>query len=1407
MLKGRKGRFKKGLAMVVAAGIVLNSLQAVYADTYQYQPATYGSAIDTTVAGAQPNATMLQSLTRFGGSGTQKINAIVTSIIPANDGGYLADINSNSTNHDYASFNGVGNNASSSLVKIETDSKGNPTSETVLQRYGSASSIASSDSSYYSLSMTTIVPNANKTGYYFCGTKTGEADPAGADGVDLRPFYSSSTSTTPSSGTDALIGEMDNNGNILWMRNFGGGGTDYFFSASRTNDGGLLAVGITSSTDNDMAEDGAFGTSLLKGTSDLVLVKYDSSHNVQWKKNYNSPNTQVNMARTVSLGNDSFYVYATVTQNNSSPDFSAGDFSTTSNGGLAINGWQTPDMNESETIHCKVTVSASGLTFDSGFQFSSREITKIVPTTDGDYIAISTMPSDPTLYGDGNGGTNGYSAIAKLNSSVDVDYPIWSKYVYGDNAGNIESNSGSGGTQATAPGTITYTNIVQTQSGYIAIGSCYQFLNYAQGTATINMSNGAITSFTDDGSIQDISYLNSGYTGTTPLTQAQISGTGADYTGTYLYGIAATSDGGALVLAQSTASTFHTQTQNVPTEGATLRQLTYAGPSFGLPTKYGTKDVLIAKFSAPTDYDGDGVPNDRDYYPYDSTKSVPDSSLNLLDATKAAVSTVAGTANSDGSATASISEDALNGGYTPSGASAASAYQFSDNVAFSDGSVTANVPVTVIDNYLKSASGTTFALTGGSVSSSTDKTSLYYKSVTNGLETKMGKTFSYVAPFQLSVGAATLQTLGSSIQVQVNLGNTSGIDTSAAKLYTYSVSGVNANTSSQIPVTFGTEASGNTVATFKTNLLDSAADQSVYAFVQPGSTVDADTTGGDIATVSDKSDLAATGNLTFNLADATIVFPASDIQNNSDITGGFSVSASENSGAVSTTQALTDASVKIADAFNLSITPSGSTTSLHTLGGDATVTLNLSAFTLATLKGSGTPVLYYYNTSSNAIEPISGATFDLTAGTVTFQTPHFSTYAVGLKATPVSSVTSPTDSLATAKSLLATSGTLSFTLADATISTDASTIQNDPAIPDSFTLTAASDSASAAAAQNSLTANYTVGGAFTLGISPLSSSNNGAATVTEKLSSDELSVLKGNGTPLLYQYTGGKLTAVSGATFALTNGTVTFPATAQLGTFVTALRATPQTSFTSSSDSITTNKYLLPGADSSNSTANVTFGLADATITLPSGSITGNSAITEDFTFSTGNDSDATASAKKLAASNAKIVDAFDLNLTAAGASESIHDLGASATVVRKLTDAEIAALRNGTATLYYYDPSGALDLINGAQFDLGAKTVTFTTPHFSAYVLAYTVTSGDNGNGGSGDSGSTSSDETPVSSAPVSSTIPSETSSTTSNPDTGYGSDKSGGAAPLPWLPLISALSAIAAACVAFRRRTGKRS
>ena len=85
---------------------------------------------------------------------------------------------------------------------------------------------------------------------------------------------------TGNGNDDAIIVKYDNNGNVVWKRNFGGRDDDSYNSVTAVSDG-IIAVGNT-----DAFGYGDWVGVTGNGSDDAIIVKYDNNGNVVWKKNF-----------------------------------------------------------------------------------------------------------------------------------------------------------------------------------------------------------------------------------------------------------------------------------------------------------------------------------------------------------------------------------------------------------------------------------------------------------------------------------------------------------------------------------------------------------------------------------------------------------------------------------------------------------------------------------------------------------------------------------------------------------------------------------------------------------------------------------------------------------------------------------------------------------------------------------------------------------------------------------------------------------------------------------------------------------------------------------------------------------------------------------------------------------------
>ncbi len=84
---------------------------------------------------------------------------------------------------------------------------------------------------------------------------------------------------TPGQSPDMYMLKVDDRGNVLWSRQFGGAGADQAFAVTQTPDGGYLLAGRSNS----------FGS----GQDDIYLVKTDAEGNFEWDQVYGGDDDEV----------------------------------------------------------------------------------------------------------------------------------------------------------------------------------------------------------------------------------------------------------------------------------------------------------------------------------------------------------------------------------------------------------------------------------------------------------------------------------------------------------------------------------------------------------------------------------------------------------------------------------------------------------------------------------------------------------------------------------------------------------------------------------------------------------------------------------------------------------------------------------------------------------------------------------------------------------------------------------------------------------------------------------------------------------------------------------------------------------------------------------------------------------
>ncbi|MCS6916457.1 MAG: PKD domain-containing protein [Chitinophagales bacterium] len=86
-------------------------------------------------------------------------------------------------------------------------------------------------------------------------------------------------------GSDAWVVRTDNDGNLLWQKNYGGSGDDVFKAVHLLPNGDMIFCGGTSSSDGDVASN--------KGGSDFWIVRTDASGAILWSYTFGGSGDEI----------------------------------------------------------------------------------------------------------------------------------------------------------------------------------------------------------------------------------------------------------------------------------------------------------------------------------------------------------------------------------------------------------------------------------------------------------------------------------------------------------------------------------------------------------------------------------------------------------------------------------------------------------------------------------------------------------------------------------------------------------------------------------------------------------------------------------------------------------------------------------------------------------------------------------------------------------------------------------------------------------------------------------------------------------------------------------------------------------------------------------------------------------
>lgn len=236
----------------------------------------------------------------------------------------------------------------------------------------------------------------------------------------------SSEKNTSGFNQDLWLAKLDQNGSLLTKKCIGGNGDEMGFDMKKTADGKFIIVGCSTSTDADLGSN--------KGGKDIFVAKIDESINVAWKKTYGG--SQRDEARRV-LAQANGEIIVGITSNSSDNDF---QFTPS----------QALPNNFEENIWLMKLNSNGELQNTKVFGGAGRDILNdLIATRDGNLAIAGSTRSNNGDINDRNripSNNNGQYDFLLMKVSNSFNF-IWSKTLGGsaEDEGNglIETNEGT----------------------------------------------------------------------------------------------------------------------------------------------------------------------------------------------------------------------------------------------------------------------------------------------------------------------------------------------------------------------------------------------------------------------------------------------------------------------------------------------------------------------------------------------------------------------------------------------------------------------------------------------------------------------------------------------------------------------------------------------------------------------------------------------------------------------------------------------------------------------------------------------------------------------------------------------------------------------------------------------------
>lgn len=222
---------------------------------------------------------------------------------------------------------------------------------------------------------------------------------------------------------DVYLCKINNNGNIIWAKTYGGLGTEYGLSLQQTTDSGYIIAGSTGDT--------------LSFISKIYIVKTDSLGDTIWTRSYGKQNSY--SASSIFQNNDGSYIVSgfsydsncilllklnsfgdTLWSKKYCEQFHCGTSKVlqTSDGGYIVTGYSSDATIQFEALLLK-TDSLGNIVFSKTYgrgNYLYEFANSIIKTFDGGYLISGTnRDSEDNIY------------LIKLNSAFDT---LWTRTLY-----------------------------------------------------------------------------------------------------------------------------------------------------------------------------------------------------------------------------------------------------------------------------------------------------------------------------------------------------------------------------------------------------------------------------------------------------------------------------------------------------------------------------------------------------------------------------------------------------------------------------------------------------------------------------------------------------------------------------------------------------------------------------------------------------------------------------------------------------------------------------------------------------------------------------------------------------------------------------------------------------------------